>query len=762
MGLVWLVITCAAPAAAADDTIKIGILHSLSGTMAAQETALKDVLLFLVDEQNKKGGVLGKKLVAVVADPASNWPLFAEKARELIVKDKVSVVFGCWTPVSRMTVLPIFKELNSILFYPIQNEGGRGENNVFYTGGTPDQQAIPAMDYLMDHEKVQRWILAGTDYSYSRAINKLLEDRLKSRGVRAEDILTNYTPFGFANWQTFGADFKKFGVVGKKAAIISTLSGNANISFYKELNNQNIQPSDTPVVALSFDEEELASIGGTVLRGQLAALNYLQSIKTPANQEFTKKWQDYTKNPNRIVTDPMEAHYIGFNMWIKAVEKAKSIEPEKIIPVMTGIEVPNLTGGVSRMLEDHHITRPTFIAEVGSSGRYEAVWSTSVKKEVSAAPTSAPTSFSSSSGRPSFVNPSPSPQLPQRPGRASTEQTTPGQGGEGTTPAPAANQTSANSPAILPAPSLAEAADTSAGSSRKCMPPPSTAIPSTDQFFKSSTPIPYCQDGFKDVLLLDTADLSKLPQQRICSGVRIAESWVLTAKHCVERWTENSGRIFALLDGSPACLDRRQSPSKHPGDECSLPILGRQGMPTAAPSASGREVDLALIRVGRQAGQPLPPIASIRKMTLTAPAEITLAGFGAAPNGDPAGKLRVGWSRISDPAAVGLLFTDDSQTTLPLSVRIVFTTSSYGKNSPGSWACGGDSGAPLFAGRIFGYKGEPHVVTSIVSESSLFDPNRCKKEAVAEDDSTAVVSLMHPAVSKWLCSVTEQSLDICK
>ena len=234
------------PSAKAQETIKVGILHSLSGTMAISETTLKDTMLFLIDEQNKKGGVLGKKLEAVVVDPASNWPLFAEKARELITKDKVSVVFGCWTSVSRKSVLPVFKELNSILFYPVQYEGEESERNVFYTGAAPNQQAIPAVDYLTKEEKVKRWVLAGTDYVYPRTTNKILEAYLKSKGVKQEDIMINYTPFGHSDWQTIVADIKKFGSAGKKTAIVSTINGDANVPFYKELGNQGVKAKDIP------------------------------------------------------------------------------------------------------------------------------------------------------------------------------------------------------------------------------------------------------------------------------------------------------------------------------------------------------------------------------------------------------------------------------------------------------------------------------------------------------------------------------------
>ena len=318
-------LTAALPARA-EDTIKVGILHSLSGTMAISETTLKDVMLMLIDEQNKKGGVLGKKLEAVVVDPASNWPLFAEKARELISKDKVAVVFGCWTSVSRKSVLPVFKELNSILFYPVQYEGEESERNVFYTGAAPNQQAIPAVDYLMskDGGSVKRWVLEGTDYVYPRTTNKILEAYLKAKGVKAaEDIMINYTPFGFSDWQTEVSKIKAFGSAGKKTAVVSTINGDANVPFYKELGNQGIKATDIPVVAFSVGEEELAGLDTKPLVGHLAAWNYFESIKTPANEAFIKEWHAFTKNPKRTTNDPMEAHYIGFNMWVKAVEKVE-------------------------------------------------------------------------------------------------------------------------------------------------------------------------------------------------------------------------------------------------------------------------------------------------------------------------------------------------------------------------------------------------------------------------------------------------------
>jgi len=362
--------------AQAQNTIKVGILHSLSGTMAISETTLKDVMLMLIDEQNKKGGVLGKKLEPVVVDPASNWPLFAEKARELIQKDKVAATFGCWTSVSRKSVLPVFEELNSILFYPVQYEGEESSKNIFYTGAAPNQQAVPAVDYLMETEKVQRWVLAGTDYVYPRTTNKILETYLKSRGVKAEDIMINYTPFGHADWQNIVADIKKFGSTGKKTAVVSTINGDANVPFYKELANQGVKAKDIPVVAFSVGEEELAGIDTKPLVGHLAAWNYFMSIKNKDNEEFIKKWQAFTKNPKRVTNDPMEAHVIGFQMWVKAVEKAGTTDPEAVIDAIVGVSVPNLSGGYSTMMPNHHITKPVLIGEVQENGQFDIVWQT--------------------------------------------------------------------------------------------------------------------------------------------------------------------------------------------------------------------------------------------------------------------------------------------------------------------------------------------------------------------------------------------------
>ncbi len=370
------VLGLASQAAMAADTIKVGVLHSLSGTMAISETTLKDTMLMLIDEQNKKGGILGKKLEAVVVDPASNWPLFAEKTRELISKNKVDVIFGCWTSVSRKSVLPVIEELNGLMFYPVQYEGEESSKNVFYTGAAPNQQAIPAVDYLMNEMSVKRWVLAGTDYVYPRTTNKILEAYLKAKGVADKDIMINYTPFGHSDWQSIVSDVKKFGAEGKKTAVVSTINGDANIPFYKELGNQGVSSEDIPVVAFSVGEEELSGIDTAPLVGHLAAWNYFMSVESDENAAFIDAWHKHTKDTTRVSNDPMEAHYIGFNMWVKAVEKAGSTDTDKVADAIIGIEVPNLTGGTSTMLANHHITKPVLIGEIQDDGQFEVVWET--------------------------------------------------------------------------------------------------------------------------------------------------------------------------------------------------------------------------------------------------------------------------------------------------------------------------------------------------------------------------------------------------
>jgi len=362
-------------ARAEDDTIKVGVLHSLSGTMAISESTLKDTMLMLIEEQNKKGGLLGKKLEAVVVDPASNWPLFAEKARGLLEKDKVAAVFGCWTSVSRKTVLPVFEELDGLLFYPVQYEGEESSHNVFYTGAAPNQQAIPAVDYLMDLG-VERWVLAGTDYVYPRTTNKILEAYLKAKGVADADVMINYTPFGHSDWQSIVSDIKSFGSTGKKTAVVSTINGDANVPFYKELGNQGVSAEDIPVVAFSVGEEELSGIDTGPLVGHLAAWNYFMSVEADVNDDFIDSWLEFIDDEDRVTNDPMEAHYIGFNMWIEAVKKAGTTDVDAVQDAIIGVTVPNLSGGMSTMMPNHHITKPVLIGEIQDDGQFQIVWST--------------------------------------------------------------------------------------------------------------------------------------------------------------------------------------------------------------------------------------------------------------------------------------------------------------------------------------------------------------------------------------------------
>ena len=361
----------------AADTIKVGVLHSLSGTMAISETTLKDTMLMLIDEQNKKGGLLGMQLEPVVVDPASNWPLYAEKARELIEKDKVAAIFGSWTSVSRKSVLPVIEELNSVFFYPVQYEGEESSKNVFYTGAAPNQQAIPAVDYLINDLGIERWVLAGTDYVYPRTTNKILEAYLKAKGVAPEDIMVNYTPFGHSDWQSIVSDISKFGSKGKKTGVVSTINGDANVPFYKELGAQGISSADIPVIAFSVGEEELSGIDTAPLVGHLAAWNYFMSVDSEANESFIENWHAFIKDEDRVTNDPMEAHYIGFNMWVKAVEKAGTTDSQAVQDAIIGVSVPNLTGGLSAMMPNHHISKPVLIGEIQDDGQFEVVSSTS-------------------------------------------------------------------------------------------------------------------------------------------------------------------------------------------------------------------------------------------------------------------------------------------------------------------------------------------------------------------------------------------------
>ncbi|MGE0798898.1 MAG: urea ABC transporter substrate-binding protein [Lautropia sp.] len=364
--------------------IKVGVLHSLSGTMAISETALKNTALMTFEEINAKGGVMGRPLEAVVVDPASNWPLFAEKARQLITQDKVVCTFGCWTSVSRKSVLPVFEELNSLLFYPVQYEAEELSKNVFYTGAAPNQQAIPATEYLMsaDGGGAKRFVLLGTDYVYPRTTNKILRAFLKSKGIADKDIDESYTPFGHADYQTIVANVKKF-AGGGKTAVISTINGDSNVPFYKELGNQGLKATDVPVVAFSVGEEELRGIDTKPLVGHLAAWNYFMSVKNPTNDAFIKMYKDWAKknnvpNADTVVTnDPMEATYVGIHMWKQAVEQAKTLAVDPVIAAVGGQKF-NAPCGFELTMDktNHHLHKPVMIAEVRADGQFDVVYKT--------------------------------------------------------------------------------------------------------------------------------------------------------------------------------------------------------------------------------------------------------------------------------------------------------------------------------------------------------------------------------------------------
>jgi urea transport system substrate-binding protein len=372
MGAVAAVALSAGMASAEGEPIKIGVLHSLSGTMAISETTLKDTMLMLIEKQNAAGGVLGRPLEAVVVDPASDWPLFAEKARELLTVENVDVIFGSWTSVSRKSALPVLEELNGLMFYPVQYEGEESSKNVFYTGAAPNQQAIPATDYFLDELGIEKFALLGTDYVYPRTTNKILEQYLKDKGIAAEDIFVNYTPFGHSDWSKIVADVVALGADGKRVGVISTINGDANIGFYKELAAAGVSAEDIPVVAFSVGEEELSGLDTTNLVGHLAAWNYFQSADTEVNAEFVKEWKAFA-GEERVTNDPMEAHYIGFNMWVNAVEAAGTTDVDAVRTAMYGQEFPNLTGGTAVMLPNHHLAKPVLIGEIQADGQFDII-----------------------------------------------------------------------------------------------------------------------------------------------------------------------------------------------------------------------------------------------------------------------------------------------------------------------------------------------------------------------------------------------------
>jgi urea transport system substrate-binding protein len=384
MKLVWilrrllpaLLVLDASAAYAAEDTIKVGILHSLTGTMAISESALKDTVLMLVADQNKKGGLLGRKLEPVVVDPASDWDAFADKALELLAKDKVAVVFGCWTSTSRKAVIPVFERLNGLLFYPVQHEGEESSRNVFYTGASPSQQAIPAVRYLTSKEggETRRWVLLGTDSVYSRTTNRILSAYLETEGVHPEDITTIYTPLGQSDWREIIGKIKALGAQGKKTAVISTVSGDANGYLYNELAAQQVDSAKIPVMALSLSERELQGADPGRLAGHMAARNYFQSVTSPENDAFAKMWADFTEQRDKTTSDPMEATLIGFRMWAQAVTQAGTADVNAVRQAMYGQRVQAPTGFEVVMYANHHLSKPAMIGKLNSSGTFDVVW----------------------------------------------------------------------------------------------------------------------------------------------------------------------------------------------------------------------------------------------------------------------------------------------------------------------------------------------------------------------------------------------------
>ena len=371
-----IALTATAAHAECADPVKVGVLHSLSGTMAISETTLKDTMLMLIEQQNAKGGVLGCEIEAVVVDPASDWPLFAEKARELLTVNEVDVIFGSWTSVSRKSALPVLEELNGLMFYPVQYEGEESSKNVFYTGAAPNQQAIPAVDYFLEELGVEKFALLGTDYVYPRTTNNILNQYLQDNGIAESDIFVNYTPFGHSDWATIVADVVALGEDGKQVGVISTINGDANIGFYKELAAAGVSADDIPVVAFSVGEEELSGLDTTNLVGHLAAWNYFQSADTPVNADFIDAWKAFAGD-ERVTNDPMEAHFIGFNMWVNAVTEAGTTDVDAVREAMYGQEFPNLTGGTAVMLPNHHLAKPVLIGEITADGQFDIISQTS-------------------------------------------------------------------------------------------------------------------------------------------------------------------------------------------------------------------------------------------------------------------------------------------------------------------------------------------------------------------------------------------------
>ena len=360
--------------------VKIGVLHSLSGTMAISEVSLRDVVLMAAEEINAKGGVLGRTIQPVVVDPASNWDLFAEKAKQLLLQEKVATVFGCWTSVSRKSVLPVFENNNGLLFYPVQYEGEECSRNVFYTGATPNQQLIPAAEYLMSREGggYKKFYLLGTDYVFPRTANKILRAFLRAKGVPADSIAEEYTPFNHQDYQTIVGKIKRF-AAGGNAAVLSTINGDSNVPFYKEFANQGLRSENAPIMAFSVAEDELRGMDTSALVGHLAAWNYYQSVDAPQNKKFVQAFKAYAKKTGlpggdkRVTDDPMEAAYFGVYIWKQAVEKAKSFDVDPVRKAVYGQEFLAPGGKIKMHENNHHTYKPVLIGEILKDGQFKIV-----------------------------------------------------------------------------------------------------------------------------------------------------------------------------------------------------------------------------------------------------------------------------------------------------------------------------------------------------------------------------------------------------
>lgn len=378
-------------ARAADDTVKVGVLHSLSGTMAISETSLRDMLLFTFDQINAQGGVLGKKIEPVIVDGASNWPLFAEKSKQLLEQDKVAAVFGCWTSVSRKSVLPVFEKDNGLLFYPVQFEGEELSKNVFYTAEAVNQQAIPAVDYLLN-QGIKKFYLIGTDYVYPQTTNLILFKYLQTKGVSVENIggglrrdasgkvisAGKYVPFGYTDFQQIVSEIKQFSA-GGNACVINTINGDSNVPFFKEVVAAGLTPSECPVVSFSLAEDELRSMPTRNLVGELGCWTYFMSLRTPENKAFLAQWNHWLKTESypgvvkehRVVDSPMVLSYDGVYLWKAAVEKAGSFDVDKVRAALESGDISfNGPGGKITVQPNHYTTKNVYIGETRANGQF--------------------------------------------------------------------------------------------------------------------------------------------------------------------------------------------------------------------------------------------------------------------------------------------------------------------------------------------------------------------------------------------------------